>query len=271
LTMLIQFPGSKAGSYTIPNSVTHIGDSAFGRCASLISVTIPDSLTDIAITPFGGCTSLTAINVDVLNPNYSSLDGVMFDKGQTTLIQCPEGKTGSYTIPNSVAHIGDSAFESCVSLTNVTIPNSVTEIGSLAFGSCTSLTAAYFEGNAPTFCCGPINPPAFEGATNATVFYLPGTTGWSASEDRAGCPTAPWLLPCPVILTTAPNFGIQNNAFGFRVSWATNASVVVEASTTLANPTWTSFSTNTLIKGWSYFSDAEWTNYPVRFYRVRSL
>ncbi len=73
------------------------------------------------------------------------------------------------------------------------------------------------------------------------------------------------------MLTTAPNFGIQTNQFGFRISWATNGPVVVEASTTLANPVWSPISTNTLINGWSYFSDVGWTNYPARFYRVRQL
>jgi len=73
-----------------------------------------------------------------------------------------------------------------------------------------------------------------------------------------------------VILTTAPNFGIQADGFGFRISWATNVPVVVEASTTLANPLWSPVSTNTLADGWIYFSDAEWIDYPTRFYRVRS-
>jgi hypothetical protein len=55
----------------------------------------------------------------------------------------------------------------------------------------------------------------------------------------------------------------------FRISWATNPSVVVEASTALASPVWSVVSTNTLVDGWTYFSDAEWTNYPARFCRVR--
>ena len=128
---------------------------------------------------------------------------------------------------------------------------------------CTNLTGVYFQGNAPS-----VLGAVFDGDNNVTVYYLPGTTGWGTTfADR---PTAPWLLPYPVILTTAPNFGIQTNAFGFRISWATNVPVVVEASTTLANPVWSPVSTNTLTDGWSYFSDAEWTNYPARFYRIRS-
>ena len=58
--------------------------------------------------------------------------------------------------------------------------------------------------------------------------------------------------------------------FGFIISWATNAPVVVEAASSLAEPSWSPVSTNTLSDGWSYFSDPEWTNYPSRFYRLRS-
>ena len=78
--------------------------------------------------------------MDALNSVYSSVDGVLFNKNQTTLIQCPGGKAGSYTIPNSVTSIGDCAFVDCTSLTSVTIPNSVTSIGDEAFSGCTSLT-----------------------------------------------------------------------------------------------------------------------------------
>ena len=63
---------------------------------------------------------------------------------------------------------------------------------------------------------------------------------------------------------------MQTNGFGFIISWATNVSVVVEACTNLANPIWSPVGTNTLTGGSSYFSDPQWTNYPARFYRLRS-
>ena len=44
----------------------------------------------------------------------------------------------------------------------------------------------------------------------------------------------------------------------------------MEARTNLADPVWSPLETNTLSGGSFYFSDPEWTNYPVRFYRVRS-
>jgi hypothetical protein len=101
-----------------------------------------------------------------------------------------------------------------------------------------------------------------------TVYYLPGTTGWGPTSAER--PTAPWVLPNPVILDFGPSFGIQTNRFGFIISWATNVPVVVEACTELAQGPWLPVSTNAIPDGWSYFSDPQWANYPSRFYRVRS-
>jgi hypothetical protein len=83
-----------------------------------------------------------------------------------------------------------------------------------------------------------------------------------------GLPTAPWKLPYPLILNSGPSFGVRTNHFGFTVSWATNASVVVEASASLVNPVWAPVATNTLTGGSSYFSDPQWMDYPARFYRL---
>jgi hypothetical protein len=82
------------------------------------------------------------INVDTANTAYSSIDGVLYNKTQTSLFAYPAGKTdGTFIIPNSVTSIGWGAFISCVSLTSVTIPKNVTSIWGAAFGYCTSLTA----------------------------------------------------------------------------------------------------------------------------------
>jgi hypothetical protein len=179
------------------------------------------------------------------------------------------------TIPSiinglSVTIIGDNAFLDKSSLTSVTIPTSVTNIwgNSIyqfygAFSDCSSLTGAYFKGDAPS-----LGSSVFDGADNATVYYLPGTTGWGTTfGDR---PTALWSLPNPLILNNGSSFGVQTNRFGFLISWATNISVVVDACTDLANPIWSPVGTNVLVSGSSYFRDPEWTNYPARFYRLRS-
>lgn len=164
-----------------------------------------------------------------------------------------------------VTSIGEQAFYRCEGLTSITIPNTVTSIGSAAFYSCTRLTSVYCLGNSPV----PTDDSSvFLYDSSPTVYYLPGTTGWGATFD--GVPTASWMLPNPTILNFEPNFGIQTNQFGFTVSWATNIPVVVEACTDLANPVWFPVGTNMLTGGSSYFTDSQWTNYPSRFYRLRS-
>lgn len=125
---------------TIPSSVTGIGDYAFCFCYGLTNVTIPSSITNIGDHVFRGCFNLKEILVDAQNAQYSSVDGVLFDKNLKTLIQFPSGReSNNYNIPNGVTSIGDYAFESCGDLTGVTIPNSVTSIGDRAFESCDNL------------------------------------------------------------------------------------------------------------------------------------
>jgi len=109
--------------------------------------------------------------VNPQNTQYSSVAGVLFNNSQTTLIACPSGRAGAYTVPNGVTNIGDEALAHCP-LTSVTIPDSITHIGTFAFGLCTNLTSVtigngvtrieglafdrcfaltsvYFQGNAP--------------------------------------------------------------------------------------------------------------------------
>ena len=178
-TTLIQCPVGKAGSYTIPNGVTTIGNYAFSSCTSLTSVTIPSSVTTIGDLAFDNCTMLTAITVDTGNSVYSSVDSVLFNKNQTTLIQCPVGKAGSYTIPNGVTNIGDKAFQHCINLTGVTIPSGVTTIGDYAFDRCTSLTGVTIPSSVSN-----IGDYAFDNCTRLATFTV--DSGNSAYYSVAG-------------------------------------------------------------------------------------
>ena len=160
--------------YTIPNSVTAIGDKAFSSCYSLSQITIPNSVTAIGNSAFSGCDSLSQITIpssvtaigDSAFSSCSSLTQITIPSSVTaigdeaflwcsslTQITIPESVTAigdeafyectwlsQITIPSSVTAIGDSAFYGCDSLTQITIPNSVTAIGKWAFSSCRSLT-----------------------------------------------------------------------------------------------------------------------------------
>ena len=90
--------------FTIPDSVTEIGDNAFNGCRSLTTITIPDSVTSIGTKAFYDCNRLTSV-----------------------------------VIPDSVTSIGSSAFALCTSLTSIVIGDSVTNIGEEAFWSCLNL------------------------------------------------------------------------------------------------------------------------------------
>jgi hypothetical protein len=262
-TTLILHPMCKAStSYTVSNSVTRIAGVAFIYCYSLSSVTIPSSVTNIGSNAFTGCTNLTAISVDALNAFYCSVDGDLYDKGQTTLIQCPGAKAGADAIPNSVTSIGDNAFSYCAFLSSVTIASSVTNIAPFAFYYCSRLTGVYFQGNAPA-----ADSYSFRNANAATAFYLPGTTGWSNFSATTGRPTKLWN---PLMQASDPSFGVRTNRFGFTITGTTNIPIVVEACTNLASASWTSLQSCILTNGSVYFSDAAWTNNLARFYRVRS-
>ena len=129
-------------SVTISDGVINIGSYAFAYCLRLTSVSIPKSVTNIGVRAFHACSDLTAIDVNENNPNYSSLDGVLFNKVKSTLIQYPGGKQDAeYSIPGSVTTIGNDAFYYCYRLTSVTIPGGVTSIGANAFYFCYGLTS----------------------------------------------------------------------------------------------------------------------------------
>ena len=150
-------------SVMIPNSVTSIGDAAFYYCSSLTSVTIPNSVTSIGERAFASCSSMISIDIADSNPNYCSVEGVIFNKEKSTLIQYPGGKQGDYIIPTSVTSIENSAFRDCSGLTSVTIPNSVIGIGSYAFSGCSGLTSVSLPNSVTS-----IGSRAFEGCSSLT-------------------------------------------------------------------------------------------------------
>ncbi len=204
-TTLILCPGGKAGSYMIPNSVTDIGWEAFSyctsltyvtigngvtsigwevfsTCTSLAGITISSSVTSIDDGAFNDCSSLTAITVDPLNSFYDSMAGVLFDKSLTTLLQFPQGKAGSYIIPDNVTGISYGAFDHCILMTSITIPNSITDIGDWLFDSCTGLTSVTIPNSVTRIGVG-----AFYGCSGLASVTLPNSVTSIGYEAFYGC------------------------------------------------------------------------------------
>ena len=152
----------------IPNSVTTIGKGAFACCSGLTAINIPNSVTTIGEAAFYGCSGLTALTVNADNAHFSSSEGVLLDKSQQKLIQCPAGKKGEYKIPNSVTKIGEYAFGGCSGLTDINIPNSVTTIGEYAFIGCSGLTDINIPNSVTT-----IGEYAFGDCSGLTAINIP--------------------------------------------------------------------------------------------------
>ncbi len=149
--------------------LTRLNKGAFRGCSSLTSIEIPSGVTSIGATIFLDCSNLESITVDYNNPNYSSQDGILYNKAKTKIIHIPKAIKGnivipsgitsisefmfsnhyritSIQIPNSVTSIARQAFRDCYGLKSITIPNSVTSIGENAFYGCDGLKI-YCEAN----------------------------------------------------------------------------------------------------------------------------
>jgi hypothetical protein len=205
-------------NFVIGSGVLEIGQDTFRFCTSLPNITIPTNVTAIGRTAFEGCSSLIAINVDELNPNYSDMDGVLVNKSQTSIIQFPSGRTGSYeipagitdladysfgygelislTIPSGVARIGYRTFFSCKNLNDLTISDSVISIGSTAFGSCSGLTEVTIPGGITR-----IDEYVFSGCSALTNVVISDNITLIDSDAFAGC-TSLASITLPDSITT---------------------------------------------------------------------
>jgi len=174
-------------SAEISNSVITIGEGAFAGCG-LMSIEIPNSVKTIksAFETFS-CKNLLSINVDTNNPNYSSNNGILYNKLQNSLLCCPKGKTGILVIPNTVITIGMYAFRANNKLTSIEISNSVNSIGYGAFWYCEGLTSVIIGnsvnsiGLAAFYECNNLNliiskasiPPTFD--MESSFYEVPAT------------------------------------------------------------------------------------------------
>jgi len=254
---------------TLPNSLTNIGDAAFSQCGSLAGVAIPDSVTYLGDAAFSFCGSLASLTIGsgvttIRGGGSAGMYGTFMGCSSLTRLAIPNTVTN---ITDGPLHLGGSlgAFYGCGGLTNVTLGNGLTYLGVGAFSWCGNLVGIYFEGNAPTPGQNMFGEDMFHNTDLATLYYLPGTTGWGPTY--ASRPTMLWN---PQALTGDASFGVRQGRFGFNIAGTADIPIVVEACTNLTAWSWVPLQSCTLTNGLLYFSDPGWTNYPKACYRIRS-
>ncbi|MBR2042590.1 MAG: leucine-rich repeat protein [Oscillospiraceae bacterium] len=156
-----------SGNLVIPKGVTEIAQDAFQAAGNFGNISIPSTVINIGPSPFRYCLA-QSITVDEDNPNYSSLNGALCSKGNTMIIQAPDGVTGIYTVPESITEIGKSAFEK-VSASRINIMGDISFIDETAFQGYTGEIAFY--GNV-----GDIKGSAFNNfvGNGMTVYFIDG-------------------------------------------------------------------------------------------------
>ena len=167
MTSIVYFPNARAGSFAIPAGITSIGWAQFGGRAGLTSIVIPASVTSIGNSTFDNSTSLTSITVDPDSEHFASVDGVLFSRDMTRLVRFPEGRGGTYSIPDTVTEIAGSAFSGTSGLTGVYIPDSVTSIGHSAFAG-SGLVSVFIPDSVTSLGWG-----IFSGASDLVSIILP--------------------------------------------------------------------------------------------------
>ncbi|MBR4249992.1 MAG: leucine-rich repeat domain-containing protein [Verrucomicrobia bacterium] len=174
-SLLIRYPRIKPGStYEIPSTVKTLGELCFVWCDLLTEIYVPDTVTNIEFSAFGGCVNLTTVRLSA---------GLKKVPGQT-FFRCTGLK--KVIVPEGIKGIESAAFASCEELKTLELPASIETIDEDALADC-GLEGVYFHGNAPAA------ENAFgegEYMTQATVYYLEGTTGWG--DTFCGRPTAVW-------------------------------------------------------------------------------
>ncbi len=136
------FSGCALKTLELPNGIVKIEDGLLEDYTALETLIIPRSVTQIEdrYSVFPDCKNLKAIHVSPDNPNFKSVDGVLYSKDGHVLWKCPrQSRVQEYTVPDGVTRIAECAFYGCSNLVSVKLPQGVNYVGIRAFHSCPNL------------------------------------------------------------------------------------------------------------------------------------
>lgn len=134
------------------SKLQYIGTKAFSGCISLVSITLPKGVNIQFNSAFTYCTSLTSINVDPLNPNYQSIEGHLYSKDGSKLLQYAMGKKAeTYVMPYSVKEINKGAFAGSEHLKAISLNDRFLLSDPQVFLGCVNLTAVIADEDNPYY------------------------------------------------------------------------------------------------------------------------
>jgi len=196
------FSGSKVVSLVLPSSIASLARDAFLDCKSLTSIHLPSKVSDIGQNALSGCTAMTSITVDENNKNFCDIDGVLFSKDKTQLVQFPAAKATNYIVPEGTKVLGRDAFYMS-KLKSVTLPSTLKELGYDAFGYSTALEGLTAPEGTTT-----IGNYVFDGCKALKVLRIPSTVTAVGKMVARGC-NAITDVYCDI----DPPFGIDAESF----------------------------------------------------------
>lgn len=243
-------------SINLPASVKTLEDRVFANCDNLESVTLSSSLESFGIDVFISDKKLTSIIVPADNKYFSEVDGILFNADRTSLIKCPEGKTGELALPVEVKEIFDEAFYNCAELTSISMDDNVETIGLSVFSGCVSIESVRLSNNLPKipaylfescsqlssvnigYIVEAIDDFAFSGCTHLEKITFPASLKTIGSDAFSYCSalseiTAEGEIP-PVCTTAYTFYGLDTASIILNVP----ASAI---DAYLADSTWSKF------------------------------
>ena len=209
------FSQASLSGIIIPSSVTQIKYGCFLFANSPSTINVPASVTDIETLAFAAF-NLNAINVDENNPNFMSMDKMLFSKDTTTLVECLMTKSGVVTLPQRTRHLAANAFAYCQNITGVTLPEGLESIGYWAFVDNQHLNNVVIPSSVTHIAPGPfVNCPALVNLSIAegnTHYYMDGMMIYSAGSDSlVSCHKSADSVFLPNTLRYVNGFGGNSN------------------------------------------------------------